>query len=394
MKRNGGSRPTFDFLLRIISVVQGREQGPESRDILATFHRSPERAIESAEQTIATICKGRTLVLLCENLADIFKGIGDVGQQRWRGFIQNQPFWCIVATTPSLFSEVQVQTAPFFGFFTVRHLDKLSFDGALLLLKRTASLRKRPDLLEFLDTPAGRARVRAIHHLAGGNHRLYVVMSDFLDRQSLDDLVDPFMHMVDNLTPYYQDRVRQLAPQQRKLVEFLARTHVPVNVKTIAYECLMTQQSTAKQLGELARSAFVNRTSSGRQTFYELAEPLMRISMEIKDNQAEYLKLFVEFIRAWFSSKEIRERLGSPGSGVRRVDHLHMSVALAEKAKDEREPFLDALGAEARECIAKGDHKGLVSASTRLVDERGFAEDFLGLMTGLLMERKLMKHSL
>ncbi len=379
----------LDFLLRIISVATDPPDRDQARSILDTFHKSPDRAIENAERAITALCKGRTLVLLCENLADIFAGIGENGQQRWRAFIQNQPFWCVVATTPALFADVQVQTAPFFGFFTIRHLEKLTFEAALLLLKRIAELRRRPDLLEFLDTPAGRARVRAIHHLAGGNHRIYVVMSDFLDQQSLDDLVDPFMQMVDNLTPYYQDRIRQLAPQQRKLVEFMARTHVLINVKTIAYECLMSQQTAAKQLGELAKIGFVNRTSSGRQTFYELSEPLMRISLEIKDNQAEYLKLFVEFIRAWFSSTEIRERLGAPGVAVRRVDHLHMSMALAEKAKDAREPFLDALGTEAGECILKGDYKGAVSASTRLVNERGCASDFAALICGLRMEGDL-----
>ena len=35
------------------------------------------------------------------------------------------------------------------------------------------------------------------------------------------DLIKPFMDMVDDLTPYYQDRMRQLPPTQRKIVEFL-----------------------------------------------------------------------------------------------------------------------------------------------------------------------------
>ena len=51
---------------------------------------------------------------------------------------------------------------------------------------------------------------------------------------SLDDLVTPFMRMVDDMTPYYQDRIRQLAPQQRKLVEFLSRNERPTIVKEIA----------------------------------------------------------------------------------------------------------------------------------------------------------------
>ena len=42
------------------------------------------------------------------------------------------------------------------------------------------------------------------------------------------------MHMVDDLTPYYQDRMRPLPPTQRKIVEFLCLQGKPTTVKDIA----------------------------------------------------------------------------------------------------------------------------------------------------------------
>ena len=86
--------------------------------------------------------------------------------------------------------------------------------------------------------PLGRARARAIRHLAAGNHRAYVVLFDFLDKESLDDLVCPFMDMVDDLTPYYQDRMRQLPPAQRKIVEFLCLQGKPTTIKSLTHEVL------------------------------------------------------------------------------------------------------------------------------------------------------------
>src|SRR5581483_6435866 len=145
------------------------------------------------------------------NLADLFDGMGEEGQKRWRAFIQEHPFWTVLATSPALFAGVQLQSSPFYNFFTVRTLKPLDFEGATKLLRSKALLDGRTDLADFLQTPLGRARVQAIHHLAAGNHRVYVVMSDFLTRESLDELAAPFLRMVDDLTPYYQDRMRQLA---------------------------------------------------------------------------------------------------------------------------------------------------------------------------------------
>ena len=162
--------------------------------------------------------------------------------------------------------------------------------------------------------------MRAIHHLAAGNHRAYVVLFDFLNKESLEDLVGPFMDMVDDLTPYYQDRMRQLAPAQRKIVEFLCLEGKPTTIKDISTPCLMSQQTAAKQIGELEAAGFVDRTRVGRNTYCELAEPLMRICIEVKDNKTEHFRLFVEFLRYWFTNRELEQR--QCGAATRRTTEL------------------------------------------------------------------------
>ena len=93
--------------------------------------------------------------------------------------------WSIVATTPALFAGLQLQDHPFYGFFTIRHLESIDADTGLELLVRKAIHENDPDLAAFLRTPArSRARTRH-HHLAAGNHRAYVVLFDFLDKESL-----------------------------------------------------------------------------------------------------------------------------------------------------------------------------------------------------------------
>jgi tetratricopeptide (TPR) repeat protein len=373
----------LDLLVRILQALaaEARDSGLVEgiEKVYETFKRSPQSAMELAESLLVAYIQGGTLLLICENLGDLFEGLDEEGQSRWRSFIQQHPFWTILATTPALFAGIQLQTSPFYNFFTIKHLDRLDFDTALELLRQKAMLEGRQKLAELLLTPVGRARVRAIHHLAGGNHRVYVIMSDFIDEESLDDLVTPFMRMADDLTPYYQDRMRQLSPQQRKLVEFLCHESRPVIVKDIASRSLISQQTAAKQLGELAKSSFVVSTRVGRESYYELAEPLMRICVEIKDNRTEYLRLFVDFLRRWFTGRELRSRLEvlrQVAFQVNKVDQIHLAAAVQDLIQNPREPFLESLDEEIRQCYHAGDYQGFAAAISHLLKERPSAVYF------------------
>ena len=298
----------LDLMVRILRALANESPELEQgiTDVYATFGKDPANAEALATRLLRGHTRGKTLLLLCENLVDLFDGLGDEGQKRWRAAMQQDGNWAVVATTPQLSPALTLQENPFFGFFTIRVLDRIDLDTGIELLAKKAIHEGKADLAEFLRTPIGRARVRAIQHLAAGNHRAYVVLCDFLDKESLDDLVGPFMHLIDDLTPHYQDRMRRLAPAQRKILEFLCRKGIPVTVKDIATPCLMSQQTAATQIGKLETAGFVARTRSGRNTFCELAEPLMRICIEVKNNNAGHFRLFVEFLRHWFTTRELQ----------------------------------------------------------------------------------------
>ena len=349
----------LDLMVRILRALANESPELEQAitDVYATFAKDPANAEALATRLLRRHTRGKTLLLLCENLADLFDGLGDEGQKRWRAAMQQDGNWAVVATTPQLSPALTLQENPFFGFFTIRVLDRIDLGTGMQLLAKKAIHEGKADLAEFLRTPIGRARVRAIQHLAAGNHRAYVVLFDFLDKESLDDLVGPFMHLVDDLTPHYQDRMRRLAPAQRKILEFLSGKGKPVTVKDIATPCLMSQQTAATQIGKLETAGFVARTHSGRNTFCELAEPLMRICIEVKNNNAGQFRLLVEFLRHWFTTRELQDRHSTFHDDDAEVDQVQ------ERAPDdlglwvqrvrlaiERDDF-DAV----RECAAKAE---------------------------------------
>ncbi len=381
----------LDFLVRILRSlsITCPDRGIETGiDVVYGAYTGGERAAEEeARKLLRRVVGDGTLVVLCENLSDLFEGLGEEGQQRLRAAIQDDGFWTIVATTPALFSDVQLQTSPFYGFFTVRKLDSLDFETGLELLVRKARFENKSDLATFLATAVGRARARAIHYVTGGNHRAYVIMSEFLTTETLDQLVDPFMKMIDDLTPYYQDRMRQLAPFQRKLIEYLCTEAAPVPVKKIASRCLASPQSTAKQIGELHDLGFVRRNRVGRETLCELTEPLMRICIEVKDNRTEHVELFVQFLRRWFSGDELRSKLdvvmAVDATKALPVQRRHLEAAVRAQSKDVREPFLDALDQEAERCWRDGDNDGVIEAARRVPPTRRSAHAWANLVEAL-----------
>lgn len=371
----------LDLVVRVLKALI--DQIPILKDEIDTiydkFSKDPDEAEAFAVALLRHHAQDKTLLLICENLVDLFRGLGDEGQKKLRSTIQEDGNWTIIASTPSLFAALTLQDNPFYGFFTVRLLEKIDFDTALELLSKKATHEKKPELANLLRTPRGRARARAIHHLAAGNHRAYVILFDFLDKESLDDLIEPFMHMVDDLTPYYQDRIRQIPPAQRKIVEFLSHQGEPTTIKEIASQSLMSQQTAAKQISELDTAGFVKRMRFGRNTFCELSEPLMRICIEVKDNKTRYFRLFVEFLRHWFTTRELERRNAALqySDHASHLDRIHVAEAIRCSHTLRKEPFLDALHEEADRCLQMDDYVGFAKIQETLANDNGEAEDYL-----------------
>src|SRR5262249_46670836 len=136
-------------------------------------------------------------------------------------------------------------------------LAPFSFEDCMTVLLRIAEYREDKPLIEILQSPQGRARIRAVHHIAGGNPRIYVIFYQFLSRESLDQLNEPFLRLVEELTPYYQARMQTLSAQQRTLVDIIRRNESPIAVRDIAKAAFITSQSASSDLKALRDLGYV-----------------------------------------------------------------------------------------------------------------------------------------
>jgi tetratricopeptide (TPR) repeat protein len=170
--------------------------------------------------------------------------------------------------------------------------------------------------------------VRAVHHLAGGNPRVYMLFSQFITRDALDNLVEAFMKMLDDLTPYYQARMKELSNQQRKIVELLVDRRHPVMVKEIAADCFIDAGTAASQLRELRKLGYVEAEQNGRESFYELREVLMRLCLEVKKQRGQWVEIFVEFLKIWYPLSERKNQLELMRGTSQYIKDEHLERAL------------------------------------------------------------------
>jgi tetratricopeptide (TPR) repeat protein len=321
----------LDLVVRIFRALG--EVTVDTKGLLVQLQQVSQVSMADAEtlatQLLTELIGQKTLLLIIENLDDLFAGLGEKGQQKFRSFLQERQCCTILATTPALFAGVQDRSEPFFGFFNPIPLSPLNWEEATVMLQKIAELEGQADLANFLQTPAGKARVRAVHHLAGGNPRVYTLFAQFITGESLDELVQAFMKMLDDLTPYYQSRMKELSNQQRKIIEFLVDRREAVMVKEIAIQCFIEQRVVSGQLLQLRNKGYVVARANGRESFYELAEVLMRLCMEVKKYRGQWVELFVDFLRIWYRPAERPETLAkSRGNGGLIADR-HLELALA-----------------------------------------------------------------
>lgn len=323
-----GIRSAADLFRRVIEAVRTDNAGAEI----------PEGP--SSEAVLRTLARNRHVVVFAENLNDLFRRIGPHGQQALRAVIQETAAVSLVATTPSLFPGVSDAESPFYGTFDTTHIDEMSLDEASELLLRVAQLRGDDDLVAALRRPETRRRLQVIQALAGGHPRIWMLFADSLTVGAIDELVPLFLKMLDDLTPYYQDRMRDLEGDQERIVALLCEHLGALSVGEIADRCEIEHRVASTAVGRLETKGFVRRASHAgkdrRRAYYELREPLLRLCLQVKEARGKPVQLIVDFLRGWYDQAEVWSLLAEVPTGSLAIDYLRAAF-LSEP------PTVDAL---------------------------------------------------
>lgn len=299
---------TYADLILHIHGALGLAPEPEVR---------PSRDVAAAEAAISAHLGGRVLVVVVENLARVFESLGTAGQRNLRSFVETSGQVVLLASTPLLFKGIVSRSDPWFGSFAIEHLPELTLDEGIELLRRLAVEDDDGDVADYVGEPQGRARLAALHHLAGGSPRLWMILAGCASIELLDDLVPAVEELLERLVPYYQQRLWELPGNEQKLIRELGTGPPSATVADLAARCGLDERTAASALGRLAEAGWVRSEklpgTDQRKSWYRLREPLLRHHFQYRQADGEPLRLIVDILRLWFDPAERRTHL----AGVR-----------------------------------------------------------------------------
>lgn len=326
-----GEDDTFSGLIHFAFGI-ARSLADEYPDEFPEDFKTAVRGLPQDDAALAVLnsviacLKHRHLLLITENLDHTFQGLGESGQKKLRAFLQETRRIATLATTHQLFAGVASRDEAFFGFFDTFHLEPLNVDDAQQLILNIAKEQGKTELIQYLNSNKARYRIRALHHLAGGNHRMYVLLAEFLTQEKLNDLVGAFENLAEEMTPYFQERMRSLPDQQRQLVQCLCDAEGAMTVKQLVEETFIAEGNCSKQLGHLKAKGYVRSEKRGKESYYDMAEPLMRLCLEVKNQRGRPLKLVASFLKAWFPEDKLQASLQGVGSDSRVAEYCQLAL--------------------------------------------------------------------
>lgn len=357
----------FDFLLRILnSFIKWYEEDQAylQKELEILQNTAASRQLSYLENIIKTFTAQKPLLILAENFGDILEQMGSEEQGRLRAWLYENDNINIIATSQSISDDFDREDRPFYGFFTLYYLKNLSFEEAYSFLLSLAEIDKDKALIKHLKTK-GKPQVRAIFDLVKGNHRLLVTFYHFLKTDTLAKVSENFIKTINDLKPYYETYIRYLPPQQQKILRYIALSRRPQKGIEISKNCFIEQKSLSKQLSELSRKNLVDAIpdpADRRNKFYDITEPLLRISIEVGEHKEGITSLFIDFLAYYYNIEELDKRNQKFNERLQHCNEKDQKNILYEieaikKALNIKQKKLEAIFNELTELIHKEDFK-------------------------------------
>lgn len=365
---------SYRHLLSEILRAINPDQRPQSRD-----------EAELDAQLCAVIRENGPALILTENFDQILDTLGEQGQQKLRHLLQTGSNILIIGSTTRLDRNLSDHSHPFFGFFDTIRLTPFSPEEAQKMLVALAIEGKDEKLRKRLEDDTTLSRICTIAHLAGGQPRLWALLGSALTVEQLDHLTDLLLSRFDDLTPYYQEQLSRLSPQQRLIIAELTFADRPLSadrslsVKELAGRIGADQRSVAKTVNDLTDRGWLEPVSTifadlldRRRTYYELTEPLARLAFQIKESRGEPLPFIIDFLINWFDADQFRSSDKSTYGQATLMemgqDEVGGLVRQLTSLPDSRVPYLDLLGRveDALAAISDGDAEPIMSLPSTL----------------------------
>jgi len=250
----------------------------------------------------------KQIVLLLDNFDRIVENFTDDGNLL-REILINHNDLVIIAASTRMSEHFWQYDQPFYEFFRLHQLEKLTIDEAKELLNHWADVAGMPELKTFAKNNPGKLHTALI--LTDGLPRtlqLYirlVVQNDYAGEG-----VKYLKKILDGVTPLFQERLNSLPPQLRKMVLEMAFIWEACTTKELAEKCRMESKLISANLKTLAEKGIVEKIETDkRNMLYRISERFFNMWLIMtqgnpeQKRKAEWLDIFLE---KWYDDTELK----------------------------------------------------------------------------------------
>ncbi|MCE5265520.1 MAG: hypothetical protein LLG97_18570, partial [Deltaproteobacteria bacterium] len=336
-------------------------------------------ALESAAQTL-----DRILLPIAENVDQTFylgaqrsrKGPLD---EQWaiRRHLQESPRLLVIGAAPTLFGAVGDPGKPFYDFFRTHHLDELSNDEVLEIIRLRLAYEAAnpgPDELRaarvrcLLDDFAENSpQLRGLLVITGGLPRFIHLIYEVIVETEVGLILDTLNSFLDDMTPYFQSRLdpRFIPQPEIDILHTLALARGPLQPSELAEELYgVSTNEVSELLGRLHERGMVKRAGrpGGQAVTWDLTEPLYRVWTQFRDNPdaQDLYHALGRFVALLFTRSEIeteRARLAEalsclPEGSVTRRGMQERDRMLEQAGQFQSEKQMETIGMPAEAMAA------------------------------------------
>ncbi|KKK57275.1 hypothetical protein LCGC14_3056100, partial [marine sediment metagenome] len=251
-----------DFLLRTCEILAQSDSDGEWQTLYEQLAEEDDdrRVIDTLEPKLNHYRQetGRVLLLLLENLDEVLtrqiKGSQDV--HHLRKFLMTSPSCILVATAPIMFPGLTDVERPFYDFIDVQVLDNLTQQQTVDAIRVNLQYDGREDLLDRFDELS--PKIKALHEMTGGNPRLVMMHYSLMADEDVLEVQQQFAELLDQISPFYQDRIKDLPPQERAVLETMALIREELKTPAlIARKLRKSPQQASSLLQRLTKSGYL-----------------------------------------------------------------------------------------------------------------------------------------
>lgn len=294
-------------------ILQEFEESSDSVEGLSTVSYKSDRPFRQAEteELLDIFVRnreqlGRRFLLLIDNFHEILERFSEEDQGRLRDILMSKDLFLLIGAAPTLFERITSYKEPFYNFFENIWLRELDADEGANLIYKWSEQESEHDFLEHFEEV--RPRINALTHLAGGNPRMIVSLYSIFIGPGIIEVESTFTALLDEFTPYFQLRMKELSPQQAKILDTMASMEGPSSPTHIAKEVRLGTTKVTSQLKRMQTSGYVRllRERGRRTVLYDVSDYLFRLWRQMRvETGKQYLRFLVTVIKIWYTQEEL-----------------------------------------------------------------------------------------